>query len=57
MTKFGREIISNETITIGLRIINSFSTRKDHAVYLRDDDNFYKALNDKVNGIRLGSIR
>ena len=49
MTDFRIEVISSETITRGLRIINYLSTRYDHAVGFIEDDNFYKALNAKVN--------
>ena len=49
MTNFTGDVINNDTITRGQRIINSLSTRKYHAVEFTDDNNFYKTLNTKVN--------
>ena len=49
MNDFRGEVISNETITRVRQIINSISTSEDHAMDFIDDNNFYKALNAKVN--------
>ena len=37
---------------MGRRIINSISTSEDDAVDFTDDENFYNALNAKVNVAR-----
>ena len=57
MTAFRGEIISNETITIGQWFMNSLSTSKYHAEDFTDDDNFYKALNAKVNVANVGASK
>ena len=44
MTDFRGEVIRNETITRGRRIINSLSTSKDHAVGFTYDNNFIRRL-------------
>ena len=49
MTDFRGRVIDNETIIRGQRIINPLSTNKDHAVDFTEENNFYKALNAKVN--------
>ena len=57
MTEFRGEIIRNETIKRGRRIINYLSTRKDHAVDFTDENNFYKVLNTKVNVAKVGAYK
>ena len=57
MTDFRGEVISNENITRGQRIINYISTSKDHAEDFTDKDNFYKALNIKVNVDKFGASK
>ena len=57
MTDFRGEVISSETIARGRRIINSLSISEDHAVDFTDSDNFYKALNAKVNLSKVGSSK
>ena len=57
MTDFRGEVISKNTITRGQRIINSLSTSQDHAVDFTDDDNFYKAINIKVNVAKVGASK
>ena len=54
MTDFRGEVIKNDTITRGQWIINFLSTSKYDAVDFTDDDNFYKALNAKVNVGKVG---
>ena len=54
MTDFRGEVINNETIIRGQRMINHVSTSKDHAVDFTDDGNFYKALKAKVNVAKVG---
>ena len=54
MTDFRGEVINNETITRGRRIINSLSTSKYHAVDFTDDKYLYTALNTKVNVAKFG---
>ena len=54
MTDFRGEVISNDTIKRGLRIINSLSVSKYHAVDFTDDNNFYKALKAKFNVAKVG---
>ena len=54
MTYFRGEVIINETITRGKRMINYFSTREYHAEDSTDDDNFYKSLNAKVDMAKVG---
>ena len=49
MTNFRGEVINSETISRGLGIINYLSARKYQAVDITDGDNFYNALNFKVN--------
>ena len=49
MTDFRGEVIISEIIARGRRIINSLYNSKYHAVYFTDDNNFYEALNAKVN--------
>ena len=55
MTEFRGGVINNETIRRGIRVINSLSTSKYHAVDFTDDNNFYKALNAKVNVAKVGA--
>ena len=57
MTDFVGEIISSDIIARGQRIINSVSTSGNYAVDFMDDENFYKALNDKVNVDRVGALK
>ena len=57
MTDFRVEVINNETITRGRWIVNSLSTSKDHAVDFIYDNNFYKALNAKVNVAKVGAYK
>ena len=49
MTDLRGKVINNETIIRGRRIINTLSFIEDHAVDFIDNDDFYKALNAKVN--------
>ena len=49
ITELKDKFISSETTTRVQRIINHLFTSKDHAVDFKDDDNFYKAVNAKVN--------
>ena len=44
MTDFRGVVINNETIIRGLRIINSLSTSKYHAVDFTDENNFIRRL-------------
>ena len=55
MTEFRGGVINNETIRRGIRVINSLSTSKYHAVDFTDDNNFYMALNAKVNVAKVGA--
>ena len=55
MTDLRGDVIVSETIARGQRIINPLSTRKYHVVDFTDDDNFYKALNYKVNVAKVGA--
>ena len=55
MTEFRGEVINSETITRGRRIINSFLTSEDHTVDFTDENNFYSALNAKVNVAKVGA--
>ena len=57
MTNFRGQVISSETITRGRRIINSLSTGEYDAVDFTDDDNFFNALDVKVNVSRDGSSK
>ena len=57
MTEFRGEFIINDTITRERRIINPLSTSEDYAVDFIDDDNFYKALNAKVNVAKVGESK
>ena len=57
MTDFRGEFNSNATITRGLRIINSLSASKYHAVDFTDGDNFYKTLNTKLNVAKFGASK
>ena len=57
MTNFRVEVISSETIARGRRIINSLSTGEDNAVDFTDDNNFFNALNAKVNIARVGASK
>ena len=57
MTDFRGEVIRSESIARGRRIINYLSTSEDHAVDFTDEDNFYKALNAKVNVDKVGASK
>ena len=57
MTDFVGEIISSDIIARGQRIINSISASEDDSVDFIDDNNFYKALNDKVNVDNVGAYK
>ena len=57
MTDIRGEVIINETITRGKRMINYFSTREYHAEDSTDDDNFYKSLNAMVNVAKVGCLK
>ena len=57
MTEFRVEVISNETITRGQRIINSLSTSEDHAEDFIDDDNFIRRLTLRSMWLRLVHLR
>ena len=57
MTNFRGEVISSETIARGRRIINSLSTGEDNALDFTDDNNFFNALNAKVNIARVGASK
>ena len=57
MTDFRVLEIKSDTIKRGRRIINYVFTRKDHAVYFPDDDNFYKTLSSKVNVANVGDSK
>ena len=46
-------VITRETIKRGQRIINSLTTGKEYAVDFIDDENFFNALNAKVNVARV----
>ena len=54
MTDFRGQVIRNETIVRGWRIINYPSTSEEDTVYLTDNKNFYDALSAKVNVARVG---
>ena len=54
MTGFRGEVIRNETITRGLRVINLLSTGEEDAVDFTDDENFLYVINAKVNMARIG---
>ena len=51
------EVISNETIARGKRIINSLSPSEEDAVYFMDDEKFFDVLNVKVNVDRVGALK
>ena len=57
MNNFRGEVISSETIARGRRIINSLSTGEDNALDFTDDNNFFNALNAKVNIARVGASK
>ena len=57
MSDFRGEFISSETIARGRRIVNSLSTGEDDAVDFRDDENFFNALNSKVNVDMVGASK
>ena len=57
MSDFRGEFISSETIAKGRRIVNSLSTGEDDAVDFRDDENFFNALNSKVNVDMVGASK
>ena len=57
MNDFRVEVNSSETIARGQQIINSLSTSEDDAVNFTDDENFYNALNTKINVARVGASK
>ena len=57
MADSGVEVISNETIERGQRIVNSLSTGEEVAVDFRDDENFFNVLNANVNVDRVGAAK
>ena len=54
MTDFRGEVINNETITRGRRIINSLSASEYHALDFTEDDNFIRHLTLRLMWLRLG---
>ena len=57
MTDLRGKVINNETIIRGRRIIYYLYPSKDHAVDFTDDDNFYIAINAKVNVAKVGAYK
>ena len=57
MTDLRGLFISSENITRGQRIINYISICEDDVVDFTDDENFFNALNDKVNVDRVESSK
>ena len=57
MTDFMEEVIISWSIARGRQIINSLSISEDNAVDFTNKDNFFNALNDKVNVARVGVLK
>ena len=57
MNELRGEVINNETIIRGRRIIYYLSPSKYHAVDFTDDDDFYTAINAKVNVAKVGASK
>ena len=53
ITYFRGQVIINETIARGRKIINYLLTGEEESVDFADDENFFDALNYKVNVARL----
>ena len=57
MDDFRGEVIRSENAARRQRIINSLSKSEEDAIYFTDDDNFFNALNAKVNAARVGGSK
>ena len=53
ITYFRGQVIINETIARGRKIINYLSTGEEESVDFADDENFFDALNANANESRI----